>query len=835
MKRRLQVEIKPSILKDGVLENRRFLHIADPKSDFAKVQEGITKSYRRIYPTDPPIVIKNLQDGDGFDLDPDFVVEDIYEEGMRVCRLVAVIESSAHQPSHPPGSSPFSLGESTPAAKRQAPVLANQVTPAATNEFFHTADSHIPQKAQILKTPRPATQPEPLAESPTLPRPSNSTDRSVPVKGTTPVASKSRVTSGMLQRPSQTQTSSGAEVISPPSSKQVASVVPDDDIISMDVSESEDDAGVDIQPLTRGSAASKPTETMDRDEAVNMFKKNIHEQWRTTNGSPLPVPIPRKLRIDMVDAPEPDKYTGTRSTRRAADSVESVSSTDSVVSKKSGKSRTARAKQDEVATPLSKLPNSAAASAKSASVKTPSPATTLSSHSTSRRGKAPLNLVASGTSPVPKLKNPYEDKVAQLASQFRKYEELLDRHNITAKTTCARFTANDIAELDAEAYECDDGSGISDAKVVLFPRSSETEAELKPVLTNSAQNSANTSLKDVDGHSKTPTRTEGVNETSSSDAKNNSTSKAHSPKPPRAKPSHTKANPPSAPAAKPASKKVTTAKGPVNKVTKPSITAPKKGSLSGHHREESSAAPNATNHGLSMLNDFEKKKAEQRNRSQSQTPPSETSSVRMREQRMRKGLLQELQNAKSVPMTTPKATKHKLDDSSSDSDSGSDDDEVPIKRKRLIAHKPSGSLSRGQSPALTAPNVAGNQRLVLPHPEYATPQPRPRKHSVSGPASAPPRSRNTAIGRLPSLQNLTSAAGPTKPTPKPSSTSHAAQHSKSDTAPSAPAKKKNPFEDDSDDSSSSDDDDYAKESTPGDRKFLTYKQALSRKTSYEAL
>ncbi|KAK6455170.1 uncharacterized protein RJT20DRAFT_129888 [Scheffersomyces xylosifermentans] len=215
----------PSAAVDPHL-TKRFLHLADPDIQLGHIDIDIANRYRKLYPEEDPLEIEKLQDNDNCDLDPAFLIRDIFNAGdvLRIIVRNQFLETNSVTAT-PMMAKSFDLPQSTPLY----PVLPNYnnslIAPSShrqPNEFFNRANHGLiqssskypsyPESPQLTVTKarrRSGTNNEVDDSNISLPPPDTRNNRVIPTKRNESFRGSTipgrRITSGMLNIPAHSQ------------------------------------------------------------------------------------------------------------------------------------------------------------------------------------------------------------------------------------------------------------------------------------------------------------------------------------------------------------------------------------------------------------------------------------------------------------------------------------------------------------------------------------------------------------------------------------------------------------------------------------------------------
>ena len=449
----------------GVEPFKKLLHLTDPALTLREVGANITTQYKKLYPTESALRVDRLQDGDQLDLDPDYTVEDVFKLGDQCRALVTIDRLTSNQ--NETDAIPLEV-------TKDAPVLASQ----NTQNYFQSKNSQIPQKSPRPRSSLEASPDIAPQRLPKLSPPQDSVSRDVPIKQAMTVKPH-RVTLGMLNVPNQTKIDA-AVLEDSADVHEIRRVIPDEDLNSVTHNDDEDIASVSMEQLTRDSDLLKTTETMEKDEGVNLFKKHILKF--SQQSKKVESPIPKSLNIDMVDSPHKGEVRGTRLSRRTI-----LHSNEDQVSTSKGAVSSARTlpggnatKRDVKSSATSSKTQPQAQVSESHLKAQPQPLKTLKAQ------PQPLKTLKAQLQPLKTLKAQLQltknqshlsssdleisKKLLALSRQFNYFEQRLDKYKITRDTRAPVFPAKDLQALDLMDYHYDDGSGLLEATIRLCPR-----------------------------------------------------------------------------------------------------------------------------------------------------------------------------------------------------------------------------------------------------------------------------------------------------------------------------------------------------------------------------
>lgn len=453
---------------EGVEPYKKLLHLTDPTLTLSEIGENITAQYKKLYPTEKLLRVVRLQDSDQSDLDPDYTVEDVFKLGDQ-CRALVTLESPEPDRNASVNSNISKIDNAIASEYApSAPVLASE-----NNEnYFQSKSSQIPQKSPRPRSPvddSPYIAPQRL---PKLSPPQETVNRDVPTKQVTAILTH-RVTLGMLNVPTQNNVEK-VIVENDEEVPEVRRVIPDEDLSSVAQIDDDDAASVSVEQLTRESDLLKPTEVMDKDEGVNLFKKHILKFCQQSKK--VDSPIPKSLNIDMVDSPHKGDVRGTRLSRRTIShsNEEQKNNTKNVANSARKLSGDNVSKRDakSLAAPTKSQPQPHGLKSQQQALK----AQLLTLKSQQQAPKTQLQMLKSQLQLAknqPQALNSDLDiakKLLALSRQFNYFELRLDKYKITQDTKAPVFNSLDVQALDRMDYHYDDGSGLLEATVRLCPR-----------------------------------------------------------------------------------------------------------------------------------------------------------------------------------------------------------------------------------------------------------------------------------------------------------------------------------------------------------------------------
>ncbi|CAK7904414.1 hypothetical protein CAAN3_07S03312 [[Candida] anglica] len=145
----------------SIVQPRKFLHLTIGSKTLLQVCDDLIARYAKLYPDDDPLEVEKLQNGDCCDLDPDYIVDQVFQSGD----IVQVIVNNDFEEMHstfldPPSTSASRIAKplTTPSASRlmseqsqstpivpPAPVLSSK---KRSSNFFDTFDANIPKKTR---------------------------------------------------------------------------------------------------------------------------------------------------------------------------------------------------------------------------------------------------------------------------------------------------------------------------------------------------------------------------------------------------------------------------------------------------------------------------------------------------------------------------------------------------------------------------------------------------------------------------------------------------------------------------------------------------------------
>ncbi|KAK6462234.1 hypothetical protein DFJ63DRAFT_313376 [Scheffersomyces coipomensis] len=261
---------------------KKFVHLVESKAKLSSISRGLTNRFAKLYPEEDHLTIEAYQDKDTFDLDPDFLVNEIFENGD-VLRIIV---------------------KNTFSANKNALLLAI----GAANESADESNISLPP---------------PPAESP-------SSDRIIPKKRRSPATAKDsrlpgkkRITSGMLVAPPQLDDISGPESVE------------DEEEIDYNDDEDDDDADIDsedlfVENVTKAATTSTPTkkrnpvgsskDMISKSEVMDLFKnKNKLDKKSPSLSVGKRAALMKSLIITMNSDPPSTSNRGTRAAKQAAE------------------------------------------------------------------------------------------------------------------------------------------------------------------------------------------------------------------------------------------------------------------------------------------------------------------------------------------------------------------------------------------------------------------------------------------------------------------------------------------------------------------------------------
>lgn len=305
---------------------RKFVHLAEGSSTLHQVCETLVMRYRKLYPDDDELQIFLVQDNDMCDLDPDYLVDEVLNQGD----IIRVIASNSARPnmldqtltdiSHRAQSTPTALGYSRKATSESASRM--DIDPQTTQDDLlsrptiwnerissnsSTHDIHIPKKRTT--TTQQKTNDElfaPSASSPTAPRlpstshldqsmislppPESRDDRTIPRKRSNPVSHSElptkRITSGMLAAPvhesnspeneTHTMLASPLENVPQPSPTKLVDM---NSFVEPDI-EMEEESALENKNDTESSDDSDDKDDDDSDAGSVMSKQELLEMFK---------------------------------------------------------------------------------------------------------------------------------------------------------------------------------------------------------------------------------------------------------------------------------------------------------------------------------------------------------------------------------------------------------------------------------------------------------------------------------------------------------------------------------------------------------------------------
>lgn len=330
VKLKLQVLLVPQDYADSMtsdlnrLSTRRFLHLSAPGTTLLQVQEEVCVRFKKLYPYESDLVINGLQDNEICDLDPEYLLEDVFNPGD----ILRVIVLNVFGPKDSPFNNSSSMIQSTPLPA--APTLYDQsMSRKRSPDYFETKDSQIPTKLARLAQPQtPLVVNKTRGRSPlaadesnvSLPAPEDHPNLSIPIKQSEARApQKQRITSGMLTMPAHAKKGEYTKIDrSPPPSILSSSTISssDDEPIltgsperSYSPSKYKPAANAPLSDSSQSEANenSEANDTVSKVEILDMFKKaNPQTDLKFNN-------LMKNLSIDMVES-----HIYATSTKRAA-------------------------------------------------------------------------------------------------------------------------------------------------------------------------------------------------------------------------------------------------------------------------------------------------------------------------------------------------------------------------------------------------------------------------------------------------------------------------------------------------------------------------------------
>lgn len=355
---------------------RKFVHLAEGSSTLHQVCETLVMRYRKLYPDDDELQIFLVQDNDMCDLDPDYLVDEVLNQGD----IIRVIASNSARPnmldrtltdiSHRAQSTPTAVGYPRKATAESSRMDIDPQTtqddllsrPTIWNERISSNSSshdiHIPKKR--TSTTQQKINNEfltPSASSPTaarlsstshldqsmisLPPPESRDDRTIPRKRSNPVSHSElptkRITSGMLSAPvheskspeneTHTMLASPLEHVPQPSPTKLVDM---NSFVKPDI-DMEEGSAADNKKDSESSddGESDAGSVMSKQELLDMFKdlyskteaeETKKNDLKSVSKISLPKGRPARnlmkgLEIDMVNAHYPVADHSTRATR----------------------------------------------------------------------------------------------------------------------------------------------------------------------------------------------------------------------------------------------------------------------------------------------------------------------------------------------------------------------------------------------------------------------------------------------------------------------------------------------------------------------------------------
>ncbi|RLV94176.1 hypothetical protein JA1_001986 [Spathaspora sp. JA1] len=349
---------------------KRFLHLADPTVELAIIKEEIEAKYKKLYPNEEPLDIDRLQDANNNDLDPDFLVNDVFASGD----IVRIIVNNRFKPIEL-NITPFYQHQHTPVLSTPLPIAAGSdfmigtVGTGRKRMQDYLESGNLQHSKRRSHSPIQSQSSSPVALAP----PQSSDDRTIPVKKNTSspsATSKERITSGMLVMPPHAQLEKDAALKVNHKNLPLHSVNSDSSDYSENgiLSASRPINIIKADKYSQNSDSKNKTskrsdeQSIAKEEIINEFKKGLKIPEKKLK-PPAVKPIPREfqnghsqeiiksLHINMVDA-EPD-LSLDRGSRVGAREAARIAATKIALSEGSS-SRNRPQKQSPNPLPLSK-------------------------------------------------------------------------------------------------------------------------------------------------------------------------------------------------------------------------------------------------------------------------------------------------------------------------------------------------------------------------------------------------------------------------------------------------------------------------------------------------
>lgn len=287
----------------------KFLYLVDRTANIESLEEGLITRFSKRYPRERKLRVLAFQNKDLCDLDPEFAVEDVFNESNDELRVLVdnKFKSITYTP-EPAISTPINFSQ------------AETIRGGVYSTVDITDDKTTPKKSKQS----PLSSPVSLA-----PPPESRSNRKIPQKKKSVSSLKQRITSGMLEAPPATPMNNPDKVyfdersFTSPKKKQQKAKKNDSFVASSSLDEvSSGDEYKESEELAAETADYEPEEEekIQPEELLSMYEElDFHENddlplSQTLN--PKHSTINKALQIDMVEG-NPAMYL-SRTKRRAA-------------------------------------------------------------------------------------------------------------------------------------------------------------------------------------------------------------------------------------------------------------------------------------------------------------------------------------------------------------------------------------------------------------------------------------------------------------------------------------------------------------------------------------
>ncbi|KAL1577926.1 Cytokin_check_N domain-containing protein [Candida albicans] len=287
----------------------KFLYLVDRTANIESLEEGLITRFSKRYPRERKLRVLAFQNKDLCDLDPEFAVEDVFNESNDELRVLVdnKFKSITYTP-EPAISTPINFSQ------------AETIRGGVYSTVDITDDKTTPKKSKQS----PLSSPVSLA-----PPPESRSNRKIPQKKKSVSSLKQRITSGMLEAPAATPMNNPDKVyfdersFTSPKKKQQKAKKNDSFVASSSLDEvSSGDEYKESEESAAETADYEPEEEekIQPEELLSMYEElDFHENddlplSQTSN--PKHSTINKALQIDMVEG-NPAMYL-SRTKRRAA-------------------------------------------------------------------------------------------------------------------------------------------------------------------------------------------------------------------------------------------------------------------------------------------------------------------------------------------------------------------------------------------------------------------------------------------------------------------------------------------------------------------------------------